>query len=157
MKYSKIVLFMMILGWGMCSCSLFRSEPPESVENSPLWEYFPIQPDALYTYQVNMDNQNVERALKWQGAENKGGAAVYFFTDGKGFTKAYEFTPEAVLLKGISHPSPRHAYKDRSRSTFSPALILGNVLTNAPPPSRARFRGLAVEGVRWMPLLFCLL
>jgi len=102
-KYQKIVIFMMLLGYaGLCSCSLFRSHPQESLEQSPLREFFPIQPEALYTYQVNMDNQNVERLLKWEGTENKGGSTVYFFTDGKGFTKAYEFTPEAVLLKGIS-------------------------------------------------------
>lgn len=85
------------------SCSIFSSaEKGGLAAENPLAEFFPVQGGFRYTYRVHLDEEVIERVLEWKSRDKVKGATVYFFTDGKGFTKAYEITPEAVYLKGIT-------------------------------------------------------
>jgi len=101
MKKSLIFLLVIPVAFILSSCSLYSGEPFE-VKESPLYEYFPMPGETTYTYRVIMDEKPIERELKWEGTDEPGGQTVHFFTDGKNFTKAYELTEDAVLLRGIS-------------------------------------------------------
>lgn len=97
--YVFLALIIILIFSGSCS----RIPQTEfSMETNPLVEYFPVNPQAVYVYKVDLDEQSHERTLKWQKAGEKEGPYTYIFTDGKGFTKVYEFSADSITLRGIS-------------------------------------------------------
>jgi len=102
MKYQYIVFSLVcLMALNVCSCSLLKK--PKTVEApGELEEYFPVNPKTKYTYRVELDNHSVNRILQWQKNPDEKDPNLYFLTDGKDFTKAYEITRDAVLLKGLS-------------------------------------------------------
>jgi hypothetical protein len=95
--FSVLVIILILIS----SCSRI-SQTEFSMESSPLVEYFPVNPQDTYVYQVDLDDQSHERTLKWQKAGEKEGPNTYIFTDGKDFTKVYEFGADSITLRGIS-------------------------------------------------------
>ncbi|MBN1900447.1 hypothetical protein JW926_03875 [Candidatus Sumerlaeota bacterium] len=73
-----------------------------SMETSPLMEYFPVNPQVSYVYKVDLEDQSHERTLKWRPAGEKRESPIYALTDGKDFTKVYEFSADSVTLRGIT-------------------------------------------------------
>ena len=101
-RYNAIVVAL-LFSIVASSCSVFSPAKKGDLESdNPLIEYFPVDPGRRYTYRVHLDEQVIERVLEWKGKEKVKGETVYLFTDGKGFTKAYAITADAVLLKGIT-------------------------------------------------------
>jgi len=88
------------------SCSLISKKlgqkKNQKEQINQLAEFLPVRPNVRYAYRVRFGERSLVRVLQWQGTAVHNGKTVHFFTDGKGFTKAYEFTEDAVLLRGIS-------------------------------------------------------
>jgi len=94
---------------------------------SPLAQYLSVRPNARYTYRVKFGGRTIKRILQWSGTATHNGKTVYFLTDGKGFTKAYEFTDDAVFLRGMSieNQLTPYYYKGHNPCLKMP-LIAGN-------------------------------
>jgi len=101
-KWYYSVIFAIIAAiFLLCSCALIHRRNPAESELS-VSEYFPHDAGAKYTYRIIIDKQSMERTFQWKGAEEVNGKKVYIFTDGRGYTKGYELTSDAVHLRGIS-------------------------------------------------------
>ncbi len=96
-KMIALLLFSMLL----CGCRTIHKKPA-SISPEVFHEYFPVDEKSIWTYRIHMDDQTIERVMRWEGEDKTNKHWVRFLTDDKGYRKAYEITPESVTLRGIS-------------------------------------------------------
>jgi hypothetical protein len=85
----------------LASCSLLIKKENNQKKN-PIEEYMPVRSKKKFKYLVIMEKREIERVFQWKEGDEVDGLKTYSFTDGKGYTKSYAFTGDALLLKGIS-------------------------------------------------------
>ena len=128
-QHYSVACAMIVAMFLLCSCALIHRRKPAGPELS-VNEYFPHNAGAKYTYRIIIDKQSTERTFQWKGADEVNGKKVYIFTDGRGYTKGYELTPDAVHLRGISleNQTKPSWYRGDNVSLKSP-IAVGNEWT----------------------------